>query len=368
MGKNLTVEYEGQPCYEIHLESDFSGLLSLLQGLGYGAERRIAIITDSNVGPLYAEELCGRLRGFYPNCHVFEFPAGEAQKNTDTVGKAYQFLIEHGFDRKDLLLALGGGVVGDLAGFTAATYLRGIDFVQVPTTLLSQVDSSIGGKTGVDFLQYKNMVGAFYMPRLVSMNLSTLRTLPKEQFASGMGEIIKHGQIKDAAYFSRVMELAGRVQALDLDALEEMVYGSCQIKRQVVQNDPKEKGERALLNFGHTFGHAIEKLSGFSLSHGECVALGMVGAAHLSVRYGGYPMEDFQQLKEALTLFSLPTTLRNPDFTPEDVLAATKLDKKMESGKIKFVLLRKTGDAYLTRELTDGQLLEGIRYLFAENH
>lgn len=366
MSRLIPVAYEGKPCYEIHLEQDFKKLPQLLLNLGYGRERKLCIITDSNVAPLYQQQVEELLRETFSFCTTYIFPAGEAYKNTDTVGGAYEHLIKNGFDRKDVLIALGGGVVGDLAGFTAATYLRGIDFVQVPTTLLSQVDSSIGGKTGVDFMQYKNMVGAFYMPRLVYMNLATLKTLPEKQYFSGMGEILKHGQIKDADYFCQVTKNHERIVGRDLKALEEMIYGSCLIKRDVVQRDPKEQGERALLNFGHTIGHAIEKLSDFQLLHGECVALGMISAAYLSCRYGSYGNEQLQQLEQAVTHFKLPVRLTPSSFSPEDVLAATKLDKKMESGKIKFILLEQPGQAYITRELSDAQLLEGIRYLFSE--
>lgn len=186
------------------------------------------------------------------------FEAGESQKNLDTVKMIYEKLILAKFDRKDLLVALGGGVTGDITGFTAATYLRGIDFVQIPTSLLAQVDSSIGGKTGVDFDSYKNMVGAFHMPKLVYINVSTLTTLSDEQFISGMGEIIKHGLIKDSAYFDWLIENHDRILARDKDVLMEMIRVSCNIKRVVVENDPTEKGDRALLNFGHTLGHAIE--------------------------------------------------------------------------------------------------------------
>lgn len=366
MSQRIPVEYEGKPCYEIYLEQDFNKLPRLLETLGYGKERKVCIITDTNVAPLYQQELEDMLKPVFLHCTTYVFPAGEAYKNTDTVGGAYEHLIQHGFDRKDILIALGGGVVGDLCGFTAATYLRGIDFIQVPTTLLSQVDSSIGGKTGVDFMQYKNMVGAFYMPKLVYMNLAVLKTLPEEQFFSGMGEILKHGQIKNEAYFSQVTSDRERIINRDLPALEEMICGSCLIKRDVVQRDPREQGERALLNFGHTIGHAIEKLSDFHLLHGECVALGMVSAAYLSYRYGNYGKEQFEQLEEAIAAFHLPTRLVQPAFTPQEALNCTKLDKKMESGKIKFILLEKPGHAYITKELTEEQILDGIRYLYGE--
>lgn len=365
MSRLLSIDYEQEPCYEIHLEQDFDKLVPLLHKLGYQREKKVCIITDSNVASFYQETLETLLKDYFQTCITFVFPAGEEQKHTGTVGAAYEHLIRHEFDRKDFLIALGGGVVGDLTGFTAATYLRGIDFIQIPTTLLSQVDSSIGGKTGVDFMQYKNMVGAFYMPKLVYMNLSVLHSLPAEQYFSGMGEILKHGQIKDAAYFHQVVQNHDRIAKRDIGALEEMVYGSCKIKGDVVQRDPKEQGERALLNFGHTIGHAIEKLSRFQLLHGECVALGMTGAAYLSVRYGTYTSEDQKRLEDAISMFRLPTRLKQPKFTPEDVLAATKLDKKMESGRVKFILLQKPGEAYITKELEDVQILEGIRYLFS---
>ena len=181
-----------------------------------------------------------------------------------------------------MLVALGGGVVGDLTGFAAATYLRGIDFVQVPTTLLSQVDSSIGGKTGVDFLQYKNMVGAFHQPKLVYINTTTLKSLPEREYFSGMGEVIKHGLIKDADYYEWIKENIDAIKAREHEAVREMIYQSCLIKGGVVERDPKEKGERALLNFGHTLGHAIEKLKDFTWLHGECVAAGCCLAAEIS--------------------------------------------------------------------------------------
>lgn len=372
----IPVSYGGNPCYEIHLEREFQSLLPCIQGLGYQPGRKACIISDSNVAPLYLEEVSSLLAAHF-SCTSFVFEAGEASKHTGTVGQVYEHLIRHQFDRKDLLIALGGGVVGDLTGFAAATYLRGIDFIQIPTSLLAQVDSSIGGKTGVDFLQYKNMVGAFYMPRLVYMNLSVLHSLPEEHLASGMGEIIKHGQIKDPGYFQWLTEHQDAILSRELGALEQMVSGSCRIKGDVVQRDPKEQGERALLNFGHTIGHAIEKLSDFSLLHGECVALGMAAAAELSCRYGSYAPSDLEQLQKTIAAFGLPVNLKEafqklplPEasaqlpFTPEQVLAATKLDKKMDGGRVKFILLKRAGEAYITRDLTDAQILEGIRCLF----
>lgn len=362
MGRKITVNYEEKPCYDIELWQDFGRLPEKLKELGYEG-RKICIVTDSNVGKLYLEKLIGLLEPISAKCVSYVFEAGEASKNTDTVGKVYEHLILNSFDRKDLLVALGGGVVGDLTGFTAATYLRGIDFVQVPTSLLAQVDSSIGGKTGVDFMQYKNMVGAFYMPKLVYMNLSVLKTLPQRQISSGMGEIIKHGLIKDSGYFSYIMEKSDSIKAMDMEALEELVYGSCEIKRKVVENDPKEQGERALLNFGHTLGHAIEKLSGFSMYHGECVAVGMAGAGYISQKLGYITKEQLAMIEATIQSYGLPVRISGFSHTPEEILAATKLDKKMESGKVKFIVLKEIGNAVITKELTDEEILSGISYV-----
>ena len=198
MGRTIPVLFEGTPCYKIEIQPDFTLLPKMLEELGYGVNK-VCIVTESTVGALYLEEVKSLLAPVFSFCTSFTFQAGEENKNTDTVSSLYSHLIDHSFDRKDVLVALGGGVVGDLTGFAASTYLRGIDFVQVPTTLLAQTDSSIGGKTGVDFMQYKNMVGAFYMPRLVYMNIATLKSLPARQFSSGMAELIKHGFIKDPA-------------------------------------------------------------------------------------------------------------------------------------------------------------------------
>lgn len=254
----LTVHLNDEPIYDIFFANDFNSLPELLAGHG-NADRRVCIVTESNVAPLYLDEIRNQLDGKCKELISIIFEAGESQKNLDTVKMIYEKLILAKFDRKDLLVALGGGVTGDITGFTAATYLRGIDFVQIPTSLLAQVDSSIGGKTGVDFDSYKNMVGAFHMPKLVYINVSTLTTLSDEQFISGMGEIIKHGLIKDSAYFDWLIENHDRILARDKDVLMEMIRVSCNIKRVVVENDPTEKGDRALLNFGHTLGHAIER-------------------------------------------------------------------------------------------------------------
>lgn len=358
MAKSLEVTYENQILYRIKMTDSFADLSGELKRAGYPSDRKICIVTDSHVGPLYAEAVSESLKADYPHLFLHTFEAGEEHKNLDTVTRLYETLIRNRFDRQDLLLALGGGVVGDLTGFAAATYLRGIDFVQVPTTLLSQVDSSIGGKTGVDFMQYKNMVGAFYQPKSVYMNLSALSTLPPKQMVSGMGEVFKHGLIKDRAYFFWIKEHEEEIKDLRMEALEEMIFRSCLIKKEVVEQDPTEKGARALLNFGHTIGHAIEKSSGFRLFHGECVALGMVAASYLSMRLGNISKEDFQMIKDTLRRFQFATEAAGYD--PSEILAATKSDKKMTGNQIKFILLKEIGEAYICRELSDEQILDAI--------
>ena len=302
----LTVHLNDEPIYDIFFANDFNSLPELLAGQGI-ADRRVCIVTESNVAPLYLDEIRNQLDGKCKELISIIFEAGESQKNLDTVKMIYEKLILAKFDRKDLLVALGGGVTGDITGFTAATYLRGIDFVQIPTSLLAQVDSSIGGKTGVDFDSYKNMVGAFHMPKLVYINVSTLTTLSDEQFISGMGEIIKHGLIKDSAYFDWLIENHDRILARDKDVLMEMIRVSCNIKRVVVENDPTEKGDRALLNFGHTLGHAIERYLDLKLSHGACVGIGCCLASVISYNRGDITEDELHKIIHAFDMFGFPT-------------------------------------------------------------
>ncbi|MDY3249242.1 MAG: 3-dehydroquinate synthase [Candidatus Choladocola sp.] len=359
----LTVKTEGNPPYDIVIRESFSDLPMYLEQLGC-REHRICIVTDSNVAPLYLEEIRTLTEGCCSQTAVFEFPAGEANKNLDTVRSLYETLIVAGFDRKDCLLALGGGVVGDLTGFAAATYLRGIRFIQVPTTLLSQIDSSIGGKTGVDFDRYKNMVGAFLQPSLVYTNINVLKTLPDQQFASGMGELLKHGISLDAAFYEWLLDHMEEIEERDIPTMIQMVSWSCRIKRHVVEKDPREKGDRALLNFGHTIGHAIEKLKNFELLHGECVALGFVAAAYISWQRGMLSEEEFYEIRDMNVGFGLPISFDG--ISSEDVVAATKKDKKMDAGKIRFILLKKLGHAYIDLTVTDEEMLEAVRFLNAD--
>ncbi|MBO4373520.1 MAG: 3-dehydroquinate synthase [Lachnospiraceae bacterium] len=361
MSDKLFVKTGPDDGYSIYLEKDFSSLPKYMEENGLSG-KRMCIVTDSTVNGLYEKDVREALTPLCTRTDTFVFEAGEEHKNLDTVKDLYVFLTERQYDRKDLIVALGGGVVGDLAGFAAATYLRGISFIQIPTTLLSCTDSSIGGKTGVDLDNYKNMVGAFHMPKLVYMNLSTLGTLSARQFASGMAEVIKHGLIKDEAYYEYIVNNFNEINERDGETLEHIVKRSLEIKRDVVEKDPKEQGDRALLNFGHTIGHAIEKYCDLSLLHGECVALGSIAAAYISYKRGSLSTEEFYEIRDMFLPFFLPITLRD-DADPDEILKLTKSDKKMQSGKIRFVLLKKVGKACIDTSVTDEEILDGIRQL-----
>lgn len=353
MSELITVHYNEKPIYDIAIEKDFSKLAMKVSELGISG-RKLCIVTDSNVGELYADEVKNELEKTGNAVFVYTFRAGEASKNLNTVEDVYEYLIINKFDRKDMIVALGGGVVGDLAGFTAATYLRGIDFIQVPTSLLAQVDSSIGGKTGVDFRAYKNMVGAFHQPRLVYMNLSVLGSLSERLFNSGFGEIIKHGFIRDKEYYTWLKENIQHIKSHEYDALENMIAISCNIKRRVVELDPTEKGDRALLNFGHTLGHAIEKLKNFELYHGECVVLGMVAALEISRTRQLISDAEYEDAINTFKAYNFPVTVDG--ISVEDVIKVSKNDKKMDAGKIKFILLDRIGNAYIDKTVTDDEM------------
>ncbi len=360
-GIRLTVSTEGNAPYDICLENSFDALAEKLDALGC-AGHRICVVTDTHVAPLFLKEVKNIAASCAGTAAEFIFPAGEENKTLDIVRALYEVLIEAGFDRQDYLLALGGGVVGDLTGFAAATYLRGISFIQVPTTLLSQIDSSIGGKTGVDFDCYKNMVGAFHQPALVYINTAALQTLPDEQFASGMGELLKHGLILDADYYAWTISQAEKIRARDPAVLPAMVARSCEIKRSVVEKDPKETtGERALLNYGHTIGHAIEKLKNFELLHGECVALGSVAAAYISCQRGLIREDELNKIRAVNAEFGLSNTFDGP--TAEEVVAATRKDKKMNAGRIRFVLLHGLGHAEVFSDVTDREMTDAVNFI-----
>lgn len=369
MAERITIQKDKKPIYDIVIQDQFAPLAEEMDCLGYKG-RKICIVTDSNT-VYYANEIEMLLTPLASMVAVFTFPAGEENKNLDVVRQLYTFLIERKFERKDVLFALGGGVVGDLTGFAAATYLRGIDFVQVPTTLLSQADSSIGGKTGVDFDGYKNMVGAFCMPKLVYMNVQTLRTLDRRIYLSGMGEVIKHGLIQNKGFYDWLKKNGEAVKSRSTDALIHMALENCHCKGSIVEEDPTEQGVRAILNFGHTLGHAIEKQVNFSMYHGECVAVGMVAAAYISYEKGFLKKEELKDIEDTLCMYELPIRVEHID--KYAVLKATKSDKKMENSKIRFILLSSLGTAFINTtmltskqnpvEVSDEDMIRALEYI-----
>jgi len=322
------------------------GLLSRL-----GAEcaalklgQRCAVITDSKVGKFYAKAALKSLAasGFEPV--LVTVPAGEKSKRVAMVEYCYDQLAAHRLERKSFIVALGGGVVGDLAGFVAATYLRGIPFVQVPTTLLAQVDSSVGGKTGVNLKAGKNLVGAFYQPRLVLCDLDTFKTLPSREYVSGLAEVIKYGIIYDAVLFSQLQRNLPKLLKRDSATLASVVARCCEIKAEVVGQDETESGLRAILNFGHTIGHAIENSSGYGkYLHGEAIAIGQVAAARLSHEVLGLPSGDVTRIETLFVQAGLPVKIKLDAAKRKKLFTAMTLDKKVSDGEVKFVLAQKIG-------------------------
>jgi 3-dehydroquinate synthase len=299
------------------------------------------VISDSHVGPRFGESVVAGLRQAGYTALLLTFPAGEWNKTRETWSALSDRLVDAHVDRGGVVIALGGGVVGDLAGFVAATYLRGIRYVQVPTSLLAMLDASIGGKTGVDLPQGKNLLGAFHQPRVVVADLETLSTLPGPQFAAGMAEAIKHGVIADAEYFAGLERDHGRLVARDAEALEHMVKRSVEIKAEVVAADEREAGRRAILNFGHTVGHAIESTSGYGVLHGEAVAIGMTFESRLAERAGIAEAGTAKRIAQVLTRFSLPLEL--PDTPVDALIDAMWHDKKAQNGELRLALPNRVG-------------------------
>lgn len=349
--KDLTVHVDNKPAYNITFNNSYDNLPASVKELGF-AGRKICIVSETNIASIFLDAILVSFNasGSFGKVVSYVFNAGEENKNLDVVRDLFEKLIIEKFDRNDLLIALGGGVTGDLTGFAAATYLRGIDFIQVPTSLLSQVDSSIGGKTGVDFASYKNMVGAFHMPRLVYMNQNSLKTLDRRQFVSGMGEVIKHGLILDKEYYEWINDNFDLINSYDYDSLCELVYRSCRIKRMVVEEDPTEKGMRALLNFGHTLGHALEKYMNFELLHGECVLIGSILASVISYNKGNINSETLNNIASTIKRYEIPSL--PVDIDMDKIIEFTRNDKKVVGDKIKFILLKDIGNAYIDMDVT----------------
>jgi len=309
--------------------------------------KRAAVVTNTTVAPLYLDTVCRHLAAAGKQVTTVVLPDGEEEKNWSSLMRVFDVLLSEKCDRKTTLIALGGGVIGDLTGFAAASYMRGVPFVQVPTTLLAQVDSSVGGKTGINHPLGKNMIGAFYQPKAVIADTSTLDTLPDRELAAGLAEVIKHGAIIDAAFFEWIEANIDALKARDPAALAHAIRRSCEIKAEVVRQDEREGGLRAILNFGHTFGHAIEAGLGYGeWLHGEAVGCGMVMAADLSQRLGYIDAATAARITRLVRAAGLP--IKAPELGIARWLELMQVDKKNEGGEIKFILLKPLGTAVIT--------------------
>ncbi len=316
---------------------------------------RIVVVTHPSLNRLYGEKLAFGFSQAGGSLETLMIPEGETSKSLRQAEKLYDRLLELQCDRKSVLIALGGGVIGDLTGFVAATYLRGIPFVQVPTTLLAQVDSSVGGKTAVNHPKGKNMIGAFYQPKLVVADLETLRTLPEKEFRAGLAEVIKYGVIEDPELFAYLENNAEKILAQDTQCLEHIVETSCAIKARVVEKDERESDYRRVLNFGHTIGHAIEALTGYSrYLHGEAITIGMVRAARLSEQTGRCSGEVTRRIQALVEKMGLP--FRLPDLKPEEIIQSLYLDKKTTHRKIRFVLVKDIGSIEIVEHVPEEQI------------
>ncbi len=338
----------GSNSYEIYAGS---GLLTQTGSwLKHRFSGKLVIITDPTVKRLHGDVLSHYLTDEGFQVITLLVPEGEEQKSLETAGRLYHELTNFYAERSTPILALGGGVIGDLAGFVAATYLRGVPLVQIPTTLLAQVDSSIGGKVAVDHGQLKNKIGAFYQPRLVIADTDILQTLPPRELASGMAEVIKSAAIRNKGFFAFLESNLGGVKPLDGETLEEIVFQTAGIKAKIVEKDEREAGLRSLLNYGHTIGHAIESVSGFQMEHGRAIAIGMLAAARISNKMGILAESELIRLKRLIEQGGLPSEM--PDLKVDEVMQAMKHDKKVLRDRARFVLLRSIGDAFVTDEVS----------------
>ena len=350
----------GERSYPIYIEP------SLLDQLGtlYKRDRlgkRAALITDGHVAPLYSDRAIDNLRSAGVQTSLIIVAAGEEHKSLQTADLLFTKMIEARLDRSSTVIALGGGVIGDLAGFVAATYLRGVAFVQVPTTLTAQVDSSVGGKTGVNHRLGKNLIGVFYQPKFVLIDPLLLKTLPQREFWSGMSEVIKYGLIRDTRLFEQLEQTLSHDRLIqDTNLLFQIIARCCQIKAEITSQDEKESDLRRLLNFGHTIGHALEAVSHFELKHGEAIAWGMHAAAWLSLKKGCLNDTEFNRVSSVLEKLAKPSIHQ---YDLNQVLEYIQRDKKARDGKIHFVLLKRLGEAIVCPEVSESELREALDYL-----
>ncbi|MCP5184251.1 MAG: 3-dehydroquinate synthase [Pseudomonadales bacterium] len=343
--------------YPIHIGAGLLDDVDLLRACVPG--RQVAVVTNDVVGPLYAARLTAAFAD--RQLDVLTLPDGESHKTLATWGGIHEFLAQRGHHRATTIVALGGGVVGDMAGFAAATWQRGARFVQIPTTLLAQVDSSVGGKTGVNLAAGKNLVGAFHQPAAVIADTSVLATLPEREYRAGLAEVLKYGFIADAAFLDTLLGSVSELLARETNALTQAIERSCAIKAEVVAGDEREEGRRAILNFGHTFGHAIEKILGYGeLLHGEAVAVGMVMAADLSWRCGRIGKTEAAGIKAAVAAFGLAVE-RPASVDTGAMLHAFGMDKKVVDGRVRFVLANGPGDVEVTADIPEHLLRQTLQ-------
>lgn len=321
---------------------------------------RYAIITDTNVNSLYGERLLDILTSAGLKAKLFPFPAGEKSKTLFTVEALASRLALAGFDRHDAIIALGGGVTGDLAGFLASAYMRGIPFIQIPTTLLAQVDSSVGGKTGVDLPEGKNLFGAFYQPKAIYIDINVLQSLPREEMLGGLAEVIKYGIIRDGEFFTFLEEYRRKILQLDPSVIERVICRCCEIKAEVVAADEHEGSLRKILNYGHTIGHAIEGASNYQLIHGLAVAIGMIAASRLSVMKETLSGKDAERIYSVISAYGMPVTVPS-HLDRAQVKRYLKTDKKSMKGKIFFILPDSIGSTYITDEVTESMIDEVLQ-------
>ncbi len=345
--QTLTVDL-GDRSYPIHIGSGLLAQAGLI--VSHLAQKRVMVVTNTTVAPLYLAQLTATLEGAGVKVANVVLPDGEAYKNWETLNLIFDALLTQRAERKTTLIALGGGVIGDMTGFAAASYQRGVPFIQIPTTLLSQVDSSVGGKTGINHPLGKNMIGAFYQPKVVLADTDTLKTLPARELSAGLAEVIKYGLVWDADFLAWLEANMDKLRALDPAAITHAIYRSCEIKAQVVGQDEREGGIRAILNLGHTFGHAIETGMGYgNWLHGEAVGAGMVMAAQTSQRLGWLSEADVARTRALIHAAGLPDVA--PDLGVDTYLEYMGHDKKVEGGKMRFVLLKKPGEAVITADV-----------------
>jgi len=343
--------------YPIHIGRGIIQKAELI--LPHLRRNQVAIVTNTTVAPLYLEKLAQPLRDAGVGVIEIILPDGEAYKNSETLNLIYDALLQNRCERSTTLIALGGGVIGDLTGYAAATYLRGVPFIQIPTTLLSQVDSSVGGKTGINHPLGKNMIGAFYQPKLVLADIDTLQTLPPREFSAGVAEVIKYGLIRDADFFDWLEINMSELMKLDEAVITYAIYRSCKNKAEVVMADEHEAGERALLNLGHTFGHAIENAMGYGVwLHGEAVAAGTMLAADLSQRMGWLKSDEVNRVHALLSASGLP--VRAPNLGAKKYLDLMGMDKKVVEGKIRLVLQQGIGKAVITSDYDADKLKQTL--------